>query len=221
MNTNLFPFYGGRIQCFSIAIFGLLASLVLTGCNSSFPNASNPFGDLRLGGRRPLFGNNDVLTRDNADKFKSNVASREESSSDSDFSMTQRVSYEQEVAAPEWYHSFEEAEKVAMSTNRPMLLMFTGSDWCTWCVRLKKDVFDTPEFHAWAKDNVVLVELDFPRKNKLPFSVKAKNEELKQRFEVQGFPTVVMLGQDGKAMGRLGYKNNADEWIAEASRLLK
>ena len=66
-------------------------------------------------------------------------------------------------AALTWHTDINEASAIAKKENKPMMLFFTGSDWCGWCVRLQNEVFRTPEFEAWAKANVILVELDFPR----------------------------------------------------------
>ena len=70
------------------------------------------------------------------------------------------------------------------------MLFFTGSDWCGWCIRLQKEVLKTPEFNKWANENVILVELDFPRRTAQPDMIKTQNNELQQVFGIQGFPTV-------------------------------
>ncbi len=67
-----------------------------------------------------------------------------------------------------WLDSYEEAAKISKETNKPILANFTGSDWCRWCKVLDKEVFRTDEFKTWASENVVLLELDFPKKKKLP-----------------------------------------------------
>ena len=79
-----------------------------------------------------------------------------------------------------------------------MLLFFTGSDWCGWCIRLQSEVLKTTEFNKWAKDNVVLVELDFPRRTAQTPEVKAQNNELQQVFGIQGFPTVYFTNAESK-----------------------
>ena len=63
-----------------------------------------------------------------------------------------------------WFTSLEEAAKVSMSTGKPIMANFTGSDWCGWCKKLKREVFDQAEFKNWADENIVLLELDFPRR---------------------------------------------------------
>ena len=75
-----------------------------------------------------------------------------------------QLSFAQKTALT-WYTDINEASAIAKKENKPMMLFFTGSDWCGWCVRLQNEVFRTPEFEKWAKENVVLVELDFPKNN--------------------------------------------------------
>ncbi|WP_269226467.1 thioredoxin family protein [Flavobacterium eburneipallidum] len=89
-----------------------------------------------------------------------------------------------------WETDINKAITVSNKTKKPMLLFFTGSDWCGWCIRLQKEVLKTPEFTKWAKANVVLVELDFPRAVPQSNALKAQNNGLQQAFGVQGFPTV-------------------------------
>lgn len=89
-----------------------------------------------------------------------------------------------------WHTNMVEAVAIAKKENKPMFLFFTGSDWCGWCIRLQKEVFKTPEFEAWAKEKVVLVELDFPRRTPQAPELQAQNNHLQQIFSVRGYPTV-------------------------------
>ncbi len=110
-----------------------------------------------------------------------------------------------------------------------MLLFFTGSDWCGWCIRLQKEVLKTPEFAAWAKKNVVLVELDYPRKTPQTDVIKAQNAGLQEAFGIQGFPTVYFATakqKNGKpsftGIGSTGYvAGGPTAWLAEANGILK
>ena len=103
-----------------------------------------------------------------------------------------------------------------------MLMDFTGSDWCGWCIKLKKEVFSKPEFAEYASKNLVLMEVDFPRAKQLSASVKEQNENLAQHFNVQGFPTIVVLNADGKKVGELGYmEGGPTAFIAELEKLRK
>ncbi len=89
-----------------------------------------------------------------------------------------------------WETDINKAISASNKTKKPMLLFFTGSDWCGWCIRLQKEVLKTPEFAAWAKKNVVLVELDYPRSKPQTDAIKNQNNGLQQTFGIQGFPTV-------------------------------
>ena len=106
------------------------------------------------------------------------------------------------LAAPKWYTDLDEAKAVAVKENKPLLVDFTGSDWCGYCIKLHAEVFDKPEFEAFAK-NYVLVELDFPSKKPQPPEEKAKNKATQAKFGVSGFPTVLLLdAKTGEAYGR-------------------
>lgn len=106
------------------------------------------------------------------------------------------------LAAPKWYTDLDEAKAVAVKENKPLLVDFTGSDWCGYCIKLHAEVFDKPEFEAFAK-NYVLVELDFPSKKPQPAEEKAKNKATQAKFAVSGFPTVLLIdAKSGEAYGR-------------------
>ena len=106
------------------------------------------------------------------------------------------------LAGPKWYTDLDEAKAVAAKENKPLLVDFTGSDWCGYCIKLHAEVFDKPEFEAFAK-NYVLVELDFPNKKPQPPEEKAKNKATQAKFGVSGFPTVLLLdAKTGEAYGR-------------------
>ena len=77
---------------------------------------------------------------------------------------------------------------------------FTGSDWCGWCILLDREVFSKPEFKEYANKNLILVEVDFPRKRDTAEPEK-QNEQLAREYQVEGFPTIVVLNGDGKIVG--------------------
>ena len=101
-----------------------------------------------------------------------------------------------------WETNLEKATQVSLKTKKPLLLFFTGSDWCGWCIRLQNEVLKTPEFAAWAKNNVVLVELDFPRRTPQLPEIQKQNNELQQLFEVRGYPTI-WFAQPSKKDGKV------------------
>ena len=105
-----------------------------------------------------------------------------------------------------WLTDFAAAKKQAAADKKPILMFFTGSDWCIWCQRLHEGVLDKPEFADFAK-KLVLVELDFPQEKQLPAELKKQNAELAEKFKVDGYPCTVVLAADGETvMGRLsGY----------------
>jgi thioredoxin-related protein len=128
-----------------------------------------------------------------------------------------------------WLSDVNVAIQQSMQTNKPLFLFFTGSDWCGWCIRLQKEVFQTSYFTKWAAENVILVELDFPRKKQLPDEIKNQNQTMQQIFQVQGFPTVHMVTpqpqQDGTVtfnpLGQSGYAAGGPEsWCSSADSMI-
>jgi len=126
------------------------------------------------------------------------------------------------AAKPGWLTSLDQAQKEAQTKNRLLLMDFTGSDWCGWCIMLDKEVFSKPEFKEYANKNLVLLELDFPRMKKMPPEVTAQNEKLAIKYGIQGFPTVVVFDSNGKPLGALGYQAGGPQaFIAELEKLRK
>ncbi len=106
-----------------------------------------------------------------------------------------------------WHHDYEAAKKLAKAEGKPIFINFTGSDWCGWCIRLEKEVFSKEEFQDYAKDNLVLVEIDFPEKKKQSEEVKEQNKALDKKFEIEGYPTLFLLDSDGKKLSEdVGYR---------------
>lgn len=105
-----------------------------------------------------------------------------------------------------WSTDLPAAIAQAKKEKKMVLMDFTGSDWCGWCIKLKKEVFDTADFQKYAKDNLVLVEVDFPQKKKLSADLKKANDELQKKYGANGFPTIVVLNGDGKQVWKqVGY----------------
>lgn len=125
------------------------------------------------------------------------------------------------ASGPRWLTDHAAALASAKRAGRPVLAVYTGSDWCSWCKRLKAEVFDTGIFKSWAQRNVVLLELDFPRDRRQPDEVRRRNRALAERYGVRGFPTVLLLDGDGKVLGTFGYeRGGARPWIDKVARLL-
>lgn len=110
-----------------------------------------------------------------------------------------------DVPEVQWLTNYDEALAIASQTGKRVLINFTGSDWCIWCIRLKDEVFDQPEFKKYAAEKLVLLEVDFPRRKPLPSNLQQQNRRLQERFGVQGFPTLFLLNPAGKAIGQIGY----------------
>ena len=125
------------------------------------------------------------------------------------------------ISAGVWLTSYSEAVSQSKSSGKPILMDFTGSNWCGWCKRLKSEVFETAEFKKWAQDNVVLLELDFPRGVPQSDAIKKQNQELAQKFAINGYPTIIFANADGKVLGKYGYdKGGPAVWTKNASQMM-
>lgn len=106
----------------------------------------------------------------------------------------------------QWTTDYEKALEKAKGENKVVLLDFTGSDWCGWCMKMKDETLGQAQFKHYARKNLVLVEVDFPKQKTLPAPLKEKNEQLKKKFNVHGYPSFVLVDKDGKELGRqVGY----------------
>ncbi len=128
-----------------------------------------------------------------------------------------------------WTSNVMEAVDKSVSEQKPMLLFFTGSDWCGWCKKLQAEVFERPEFAEWAAKNVILVELDFPRRSALSPEIQQQNNELQQMFGVRGYPTIWLVNPSKEQnnvnfakLGSTGYvAGGPASWIASANQILQ
>jgi thioredoxin-related protein len=126
-----------------------------------------------------------------------------------------------DLPAPRWLTDLDEGIKVATAEKKAILVDFTGSDWCGWCIRLKKEVFDQKEFAAVSRD-FVLVELDFPQKRKLAPEQEAKNKAAAEKFAIEGFPTILLLSSEGEPFAQTGYEEGGPvKYLAHLAELLK
>jgi protein disulfide-isomerase len=133
-----------------------------------------------------------------------------------------------------WYTDIEKVYALSKETKRPIFAYFTGSDWCGWCHRLERNVFEKNDFQEWAKDHVILLEVDFPHSKKLPDALANQNAYLQQFFSVRGYPTIWLfyMNKDTtnnkfkiSALGSLGYPNaspgsEAVTFLNNANRIL-
>jgi protein disulfide-isomerase len=123
-------------------------------------------------------------------------------------------------AEPNWLTDFAKAKALAKAGKKMILLDFTGSDWCPPCKRLKKEVFSASEFAEFAKDYLVLVEVDFPRSKAQSEELKSANEALAVQYDIEGYPTVIVLSSAGKEIKRLEYDGGgAKKFVAQLEKL--
>lgn len=146
------------------------------------------------------------------------------------FLLAPKKERESAVAAPShpaeslWLTDYKEAEQKAKTTNKPLLLEFTGSDWCPPCRQLQQQILSTPEFEEYAKSNFVLVELDYPRSKVQSPEIAQQNLTLARRFRIEVFPTVIILSSDGKKLGELiGFdpRSGPEGYIASIEKFRK
>jgi thioredoxin-related protein len=121
-----------------------------------------------------------------------------------------------------WLTDYKQAQEQAKAKNKLLLLDFTGSDWCGWCIRLRREVFSKPEFQEYANKNLVLMEVDFPRGKEQTQDLRQQNQHLAMQYNIEGFPTLIILNGEGKKVGELGYMPGGPAaFIAELERLRK
>lgn len=134
-----------------------------------------------------------------------------------------------------WHTDLMKANDLSQKSKKPIFAFFTGSDWCGWCHKLQRDVFAKPAFIEWANKNVILLELDFPRRKTLPQELMVQNQTLQQQLKVSGYPTIwlITLTKDESknqisinTLGSLGYPSGAEsgkeevKFLASANSIL-
>ncbi|MCH9610646.1 MAG: Thiol:disulfide interchange protein DsbD [Chlamydiales bacterium] len=114
-----------------------------------------------------------------------------------------------------WMDNYEQAMKNAEQQHKPVILYFTGSDWCGWCKKMDQEVFSSPAFAAAVGQKFVFVKVDFPMNSKLPEAQARQNAQLKQRYGVTGYPTVVIVDSKGGFIGETGYRAGGGKAYAQ------
>ncbi len=121
-----------------------------------------------------------------------------------------------------WTSDFAAAKKQAAESKKDLLIDFTGSDWCGWCIKLVDEVFKHDAFKAGVKDTFVLVEVDFPKnKSKLSEETQAQNEELRVKYAVKGYPTILLCDAEGRPYAKTGYQKGGPESYVEQLNKLR
>ena len=123
------------------------------------------------------------------------------------------------VKAGQWTMDYEAAKSYAKEKGLPLILNFTGSDWCSWCIKMEEQVFSQEKWSTYAKENAVTVFIDFPQdKSKVPEKYVERNVKLRDSFEVRAYPTYIILdGDSGEKIGQLGASQDstADSFISQ------
>ena len=119
-----------------------------------------------------------------------------------------------------WMINVEAAKKVAKKENKSIFIEFTGSDWCPPCMMMDKEVFSKKEFVSAAQKDFVLVKIDVPRGDK---ALAEKNEKVVRKYNVRGFPTVVLLDSDGEEFSRFvaSRYNSVEKMLGELRKQLR
>lgn len=122
-----------------------------------------------------------------------------------------------------WLNDYKRAQQEAKASNKFILLDFTGSDWCPWCKKFDKEILSQSQFKDYARENLVLMEVDFPRARLQSAEVKKQNQELAQQYQVEGFPTIVVLNGAGQKLWQYdGYfPDGPAAFIAQLEKLRK
>lgn len=118
---------------------------------------------------------------------------------------------EKPTAEIQWKSDFEAAVKEAKKGNKHLLVNFTGSDWCHWCIKLEKEVFSKESFVKYANKNLVCVKVDFPRRGNLSEEEQLRNRTLATKYGVEGFPTILLMDKDKKIILETGYQRGGPE----------
>lgn len=120
------------------------------------------------------------------------------------------------IADDAWTQDYDAASRKATAENKDLLINFTGSDWCPWCIKLDEEVFGKEEFKKAAGKSFVLVTLDFPRDTaKLTPAMQARNQKLQTRYGVQGYPTILLTDGRGRPYAQTAYKEGGPDKYLE------
>lgn len=113
-----------------------------------------------------------------------------------------------------WHEKYDDAVQESMETGLPLLIFFTGSDWCGYCVKLKKEVFEDRKFKSFADESLVLFVADFPKRKKQRSSIQKQNNELKKQFSISGYPTIFLTNEKVEQFSKFGgYGGDARDYV--------
>jgi len=129
------------------------------------------------------------------------------------------------ASAQNWKTSYEDALSISEAENKPIVLVFAGSDWCGPCIKLERNIWQSEAFVTYSNEHYVLYKADFPRKkaNQLTADIKKQNNKLAEMYNPNGhFPLVVLLDSNEKVLGNTGYKKlSPDAYISLLNSFVK
>ncbi len=119
-----------------------------------------------------------------------------------------------------WFTNYQQAVQEAARSHKPLLLFFTGSDWCGWCKKMQQEIFSSPEFASQVGTAFVFVDVDFPMNQQLPADHQQQNTQLKQKYGVTGYPTIIILDSNENFIAETGYRPGGGKAYADYLRTL-
>ena len=120
-----------------------------------------------------------------------------------------------------WFTNFNDAKAKAIKEQKPMLIDFTGSDWCGWCIKLDEEVFSQADFQEFASDSLVLVEIDFPKNKVQSEELKVQNKALAKKYSILGYPTILLLTPEAELIEKTGYQSGgAKAYVSHIQNIL-
>ncbi|MCI5799915.1 MAG: thioredoxin family protein [Victivallales bacterium] len=125
-------------------------------------------------------------------------------------------------AEANWTDNFQLATELAQKEGKPILMLFTGSDWCGYCIKMEKNAFGVPAFGDFLNKNFVLFKADFPSRKQIPEDTKKQNRQLAKKYAIPGYPTVVIISANGKELTRTGFiRGGVKDYISHYQDILK
>ncbi len=115
-----------------------------------------------------------------------------------------------------WYTNYQDALRAGQAASKPIALLFTGSDWCGWCIKLEQEILSSPAFAEAAGNKFVFVKVDFPKRTSLSASQQQQNEALQQKFGITGYPTIILVDPaQQKVIASTGYQAGGPKAFAD------
>jgi protein disulfide-isomerase len=121
-----------------------------------------------------------------------------------------------------WQTDWKQVKQTAARTKKPIFMLFTGSDWCKWCVKLEHEVFEDPYFIDRTAGKYVFMLVDRPRRTKLSPEIEAQNAKLCDQFNIDGYPTVLIVTPREEVIGEVGYeKGGGKAFVQELNTVVR